>query len=123
MTASQRLLAVFFVLAGALHFHKPRLYEAMMPPSFPHHRELVLASGAAEVIGGLAVIPRRTRRLAGWWLLGVLLAVFPANLHMALDADQVQGLDRSRVPQWLLWARLPVQPLLMAWAWRSTHRI
>lgn len=122
MSGSQRLLALFFVVAGALHFLKPRAYEGVMPPSLPDRRALVLASGAAEIAGGLAVVPRRTRRLAGWWLVGVLAAVFPANVHMAVNPDQIQGLERNRVPRWLLWARLPVQPLLIAWAWRATHR-
>jgi uncharacterized membrane protein len=122
VSGSQRLLAVFFVVAGAMHFAKPRAYGAVMPRYLPLHRELVLASGAAEILGGLAVVPGRTRRLAGWWLLAVLAAVFPANVHMAVNPDQIPGLEPSRVPRWLLWARLPVQPLLMVWAWRSTHR-
>ena len=122
MTASQRLLAAFFLVAGAMHFVKPRSYEAIMPPPLSRPRELVLASGAAEIIGGLAVAPQRTRGLAGWWLLGVLAAVFPANVHMALNPEQIRGLDRKRIPAWLLWARLPLQPLLMAWVWHSTRR-
>ena len=121
MTASQRLLSIFFVVAGLLHFLKPRAYEAIMPPYLPRHRELVAASGAAEIAGGVAVIPNRTRRLAGWGLVALLLAVFPANVHMALHPDQIRGLDLERVPRWLHWARLPLQPLLIVWVWRSTR--
>ena len=104
-----------------MHFVKPRAYEAIMPPLLPSHDKLVLLSGAAEIAGGLGVVPRSTRAPAGLWLIGVLAAVFPANVHMALNPDRIQGLDRSRIPDWLLWARLGVQPLLMAWVWRSTR--
>lgn len=121
MTRSQRLLAAFFVFAGAMHFVVPRSYEAMMPPSLPRHREAVVFSGLAEIAGGLAVVPAPSRRLARWWLLGLLLAVFPANVHMALNPEQVRGLDLERVPRWALWARLPLQPLAMAWVWRATR--
>jgi len=122
MDRSQRLLAGFFALAGGMHFVIPRSYEAMMPPSLPRHREAVVVSGVAEIAGGLAVIPPRTRPLARWWLLALLLAVFPANIHMALTPDQVPGLDLGRVPRWTLWARLPLQPLAMLWVWRATRR-
>lgn len=121
MTRSQRLLAGFFSFAGAMHFVIPRSYEAMMPPSLPRHRELVQISGVAELVGGLAVAPRRSRRLARWWLLALLVAVFPANLHMARNPEQVRGLDLERVPRWALWARLPLQPLAMLWVWRATR--
>jgi uncharacterized membrane protein len=117
---SQRLLAGFFTFAGTMHFVIPRSYEAIMPPYLPRHREAVMVSGAAEIAGGLALMPRRSRRLARWWLLALLAAVFPANVHMALNPEQVRGLDLDRVPRWALWARLPLQPLCMLWVWRAT---
>jgi len=120
MTGSQRLLAAFFILAGVMHFVKPRAYEAMMPPYLPRRRELVVASGIAEIAGGVSVLTDRTRRAAGWWLIGVLIAVFPANVHMAMHPDQVRGLDTTKVPAWALWARLPLQALLIAWVHRTT---
>lgn len=120
MTRSQRLLAAFFTLAGTMHFVIPRSYEAIMPPYVPRHREAVAVSGAAEISGGLMVLHPRTRRLAGPWLVALLAAVFPANVHMALHPDQIPGL---RVPRWALWARLLLQPPMMLWAWRATrHR-
>jgi uncharacterized membrane protein len=119
MTSSQRLLAAFFVLAGALHFLRPREYEAMMPPYVPRHRRAVAISGAAEIAGGIAVMPRSTRRAAGLWLLTLLVVVFPANLDMAVHPERHRGLER--VPRWALWARLPLQPLIMIWAWRATR--
>jgi len=121
MRRSQKALAGFFAFAGAMHFVVPRAYEAMMPPSLPRHREAVALSGVAEVMGGAAVIAPSTRRLARWWLLGLLLAVFPANLHMAVNPEQVRGLDLNRIPRWALWARLPLQPLAMLWVWRATR--
>jgi uncharacterized membrane protein len=121
MTRSQKGLAGFFAFAGAMHFVIPRSYEAMMPPSFPRHRESVIVSGLAEIAGAAAVVPRRSRRLARWWLLALLVAVFPANVHMAVNPEQVRGLDLDRIPRWALWARLPLQPLAMLWVWRATR--
>jgi uncharacterized membrane protein len=121
MTRSRRLLAGFFAYAGAMHFVIPRKYEAIMPPSFPRHREAVAVSGVAEIVGGAAVLSPRTRRFARWWLLALLVAVFPANVHMAVNPDQIKGLDLDRLPRWALWARLPLQPLAMLWVWRATR--
>ena len=121
MTPSQRALTAFFAFAGTMHFVVPRSYEAMMPPSLPGHREAVIVSGVAEIAGGAMVVPRRTRRLARWWLLGLLVAVFPANVHMAVNPEQVRGLDLNKIPRWALWARLPLQPLAMLWVWRATR--
>lgn len=104
-----------------MHFVIPRAYGAMMPPSLPRHREAVALSGVAEIMGGAAVIAPSTRRFARWWLLGLLLAVFPANVHMAVNPEQVRGLDLNRIPRWALWARLPLQPLAMLWVWRATR--
>jgi uncharacterized membrane protein len=121
MNWSRSALAAFFTTTGVLHFVIPRSYVAMMPPSLPAHREAVIVSGLAEIAGGAAVLPPRTRRFARWWLLALLVAVFPANVHMALNPEQVRGLDLNRVPRWALWARLPLQPLAMAWVWRATR--
>jgi len=104
-----------------MHFVIPRSYEAIVPPWVRGRREVVLASGVAEMLGGAAVVPRRSRRFARWWLLGVLVGVFPANVHMAVNPEQVPGLDLRRAPRWALWARLPLQPLAMLWVWRATR--
>jgi uncharacterized membrane protein len=120
MTWSRRLLAGFFSLTGILHFVIPRSYEAMVPPGVPA-REAVAVSGVAEIAGGLAVLHPRSRRLGRWWLLALLLAVFPANVHMAVNPEQIRGLDLDKIPRWALWARLPLQPLAMLWVWRATR--
>ena len=116
MTWSQRLLAVFFTAAGALHFLRPGMYEEIMPDYVPAHHELVLASGAAEIAGALGVIAPQTRRLAGFWLAATLVAVFPANVHMALHPDRYPGLSPA-----LLWGRLALQPLAIWWALAATR--
>jgi uncharacterized membrane protein len=123
MTRSQRLLAAFFTLAGAMHFLRRREYEAIVPPPLPA-RECVTVSGVAEIVGALAVIPGPTRRFAGWWLIALLVAVFPANIHMALRPDEVakRGVAADRIPIWLLYLRLPIQPLIAWWAWRAAAR-
>jgi len=121
MTRSQRLLAGFFVFAGGMHFVIPRSYEAIVPPGMPMRREAVVVSGIGEIVGGLAVVSRGSRRFGRWWLLALLAAVFPANVHMAVSPERVPGLDLRRVPRWTLWARLPLQPLAMLWVWRATR--
>jgi uncharacterized membrane protein len=120
MRRSQVGLAMFWVVAGLLHFLIPRRYEAIVPPYVPIDEETAVSlSGLAEIAGGLAVIPERTRNpFARWWLLGVLAAVYPANIWMATNPQDVKGADR--IPRWLLWARLPVQPLFALWVWRAT---
>lgn len=116
MTWSQRLLSVAFIAAGTLHFLRPEYYEQIMPGYLPAHRELVLISGAAEIAGGVGVAFSRTRRAAGTWLIALLVLVFPANLNMALDPERF----RSIAPI-LLWVRLPLQGLLIWWAYRATR--
>lgn len=117
MSWSRRLLSVFFVAAGILHFLRPRIYEQIVPSYLPAPRELVLLSGAAEIAGGVGIVFPRTRRAAGLWLTAVLVAVFPANVHMALHPRRYRS-----IPPPLLWARLPLQPLLVLWALRATRR-
>lgn len=116
MTLGQRLLSATFVAAGSLHVLRPRMYEQIMPAYLPGHRELVLASGVAEIAGGVGVVSERARPLAGWWLIATLVAVFPANVHMALHARSY-----SRFPPPLLWARLPLQGAFIWWVYRVTQ--
>jgi uncharacterized membrane protein len=112
------VLALFFVSAGLLHFWRPEFYVQIMPPSLPWPLALVYISGACEVLGGCAILPARTRRLAGFGLIALLVAVFPANIFMLMHPQPVAGWD---VPVWLLWARLPLQGVLIAWVWRVTQ--
>lgn len=116
MTWSQRLVAVVFTAAGTLHFLRPGMYEKIMPDYLPAHHELVLASGAAEIAGALGVVPERTRRVAGLSLVATMVAVFPANVHMALHPNRYPGLSPA-----LLWARLPLQGLAIWWILSATR--
>jgi uncharacterized membrane protein len=110
------LLAILFVGAGLLHFWHPETYLRIMPPTLPAPRLLVLLSGVAEVVGGLGLLWPTTQRAAGWGLLALLLAVFPANIYMLQIHEQLH------IPAWVAWARLPLQPLLMWWVWRVGAR-
>ena len=114
---SRIVLGAFFLAAGALHFVKPRPYESMMPDALPAHRELVYLSGVAEMAGGAGVLADPTRRLAGWWLIATMLAVFPANINMAIEAERFKD-----IPEPLLWARLPLQAAIVYWIWRVALR-
>jgi uncharacterized membrane protein len=118
MSWSQRLLTAFFVGAGVNHFVNPRPYERIVPPRLQDDAALLVQlSGVAELVGGLGVLSRRTRRPAGLWLIGVLVGVFPANVYMAQAHERFH-----RIPRWALYGRLPLQPLMMWWAWRATRR-
>ena len=117
MNRSRTLLGMFFIGAGVNHFVRPKAYESIVPPSMSERAgELVAISGVAEIAGGVGVLLPRTRRLAGVGLIALLAAVFPANLHMARNPERYR-----RIPRWALYARLPLQPLMMSWAWRSTR--
>ena len=111
-------MAAFFVAAGALHFTHTDGYAAIVPPYVPWDRELVYASGAAEIAGGAAMLVPRLRPWAGPWLVALLAAVFPANVHMALNPDDPAW---HGIPDPLLWLRLPLQPLAAWWAWRAAR--
>ena len=111
------VLAIVFVVAGVLHFVMPGTYERIMPPWLPAHRALVLLSGAFEILGGLGVLPVATRTLAGWGLIALLVAVFPANVQMLLDARARAG--SSSLYLTMLWLRLPLQALLIWWVYRA----
>jgi uncharacterized membrane protein len=115
-TIARVLMSILFILAGLNHFRSPQIYRAIMPPYLPWHNPLVALSGAAEVsLGALALAPQ-WRRASGWSLIALLVAVFPANLHMALHSDRY-----PRIPAWLLWCRLPLQAVLIAWVrWCTT---
>ena len=95
-----------------MHFVIPRAYAAIVPPQLPNKRAIVYASGVAEIAGGAGVLHPRTRKAASAWSVATLLAVFPANLHMALNPE------RYKVPggRLSLYLRLPVQALFIAWA-------
>jgi uncharacterized membrane protein len=115
VSAARRLslgvIAAAFAAAGTLHFASPGFYLRIMPAYLPWHHALVLVSGAAEIAGGVGVLVPRLRRAAGIGLIALLVAVFPANLEMALHPG------RFGISPVLLWLRLPLQAVLIAWVW------
>jgi uncharacterized membrane protein len=110
-TVLRWLAAGFFLLAGINHFLMPGFYEQIVPPGFPSPKILVIVSGLAEMAGGLGLLVRQLRRAAGWGLIALLVAVFPANIYMAVYPE------RFGILPWLLWARLPAQGLFAVWVW------
>jgi uncharacterized membrane protein len=117
MMRSPRPLGAFFIAAGINHFLVPHAYRRIVPPRLQGEAARVVAlSGAAEIAGGVGVLLAPTRRVAGAGLIALLAAVFPANLYMAREPERF-----TRLPRWALYARLPLQPLMMWWAWRATR--
>jgi uncharacterized membrane protein len=126
---SARLIGGAFVGAGVTHFARPDFFEAIVPRWFPNAKFANEVSGAAEIVCGLAMFPRRTRRMAAFALLGLLVGVFPANVDMYLNdvelgkdddgkAIRVEGAEGVRIRNT---ARLPFQ-FLFAWlVWRHTR--
>ena len=113
------LLAGLMIVAGLNHFRMPALYVAMIPSWLPAPSALNIISGVAEILGGLGLLAPwpAVRRTASWGLIALLLAVFPANINMAVHN---LPLGDNHVPAWTLWARLPLQAILIAWAWWCT---
>jgi len=107
-----------FIFAGVLHFAIPKVYKRIMPPYIPAPEAMVYASGVAEIAGGAALMAPSSRKLGGWWLIATLIAVFPANLHMALHPEDFRDVPGGEVA---LWGRLPLQALFVAWV-RSAMR-
>jgi uncharacterized membrane protein len=116
-TVSQWTLGIVMILAGANHFFNPRFYTQIMPPYLPYPLELVYLSGILEALGGVLLLIPATRGIGAWTLIATFILVFPANLHMALNAAQF-----GAIPAWLLWARLPLQGVLILWAYSFVQR-
>ncbi len=100
------LIALSFVAVGVEHFRQPQIFVGIVPPYLPAPLLLVYISGVFEVLGGLGLLWARSRRWAGWGLIGLLVAVYPANIHMLVNDIYLEGMARER---WLLWVRMPLQ--------------
>lgn len=114
--ALKAVLAVFFAGAGINHFLRTGFYLRMMPPYVPLHLGSVYVSGVAEVVLGVLLLIPSTSVAAAWGLIALLVAIFPANVHMALHPEIFPEFQPSA-----LWIRLPFQPLMIAWAFWYTH--
>ncbi len=111
-------MAVFYVGAGINHFIVPDYYMAIMPPYIPWHLQVVYFTGACEIIIGLLLIPKTSRRVTAWILIALLIAIFPANIQMTINYA-----NEGNPGLWYSILRLPVQLLLIWWAWIYTKKI
>lgn len=109
------LFAIFFVVAGFNHFFSTAFYLHIMPPYLPWHLFLVYLSGLVEIMLGIALVIPKFTQLAAWGLIGLLIAVLPANIHMAVNHDLYPEYSVA-----VLWLRLPLQIVLMGWAYWYT---
>jgi uncharacterized membrane protein len=110
------IMSLLYLAAGIYHFVNPRMYIKIMPAWLPLHLQLVYASGAAEILLGILLIPESTRVLAAWGIIALLVAVFPANVQMMLNYFRTANPAR-----WIMLARLPLQGVLIWWAWLYTR--
>lgn len=109
------LMAFLYVIAGINHFRNPRMYIKIIPDSFPNPKLLNSLSGAAEIVLGIFLMFPLFTNYAAWGIIALLIAVFPANLFMYKNKKAGFGL-----PKWLLFLRLPLQLLLIFWAYQYT---
>jgi uncharacterized membrane protein len=107
------VFALIFIAAGVGHFLNPGLFIKIMPASIPYKPELVYISGILEIILGTMMLFPQTSVIATWGLMALLVAVFPANVNLALNPGLTPGF-----PGWLHWLRLPLQPVLIWWAYQ-----
>ena len=114
-TISYILMAIIYILAGINHFISPQTYLNIMPAWLPYPKELIFLSGVCEILFGLLLLPVSTRRVGAWLIIALLIAVFPANIQMAINyySEGAQYL-------WLAILRLPIQAILIFWAYRLT---
>ena len=115
---SRLALATLFLIAGFMHFIATDLFARIVPPYIPEHRAVVYLSGLAEITGSIGLLMPKFRCKAGAFLIVLLIAVFPANVYMASSNIQVTS---HPVPEWVLWGRLLLQPVLIVWVWWSSR--
>lgn len=108
------LLAALFATVGVLHFTNPAVFLQVMPPWLPMPLPLVFLSGFFEIAGALGILFPAIRKVSGWGLIALLVAVFPANIHMAVNSQNFPS-----IPVPVLWLRLPLQGLLVYWVYRA----
>jgi len=115
------LMALLYVIAGILHFVVPDLYVQIVPPILPAPLALVYLSGIAEIAVGVGLLVPRTRSYAAWATIALLVAIFPANVYMAVSMVTIEGAPGGGNPSVLArWVRLPLQGVLILWAYWYT---
>lgn len=112
------ILAIIFVLAGTYHFVNPALYLRIMPPYLPAHLFLIYLSGFFQIVLGFLLIVPKFTRPAAWGIITLLIAVFPANIYMAMNTDLLPEINPI-----LIWLRLPLQFVIIVWAcWFTSNK-
>ena len=111
------MFALLFIVAGIAHFVNTSFFISIMPPYLPFHLELVYISGVVEVILGALLVTKKFKTVAGWGIVGLLIAVSPANIHMAMNPKLY-----PQFPEMALYIRLVVQVMLIAWAYSYTKK-
>lgn len=106
------LMASLYIVAGLNHFRVPRIYTRMIPPALPNPKALNILSGIAEIVLGIFLCIPETSTHAAWGIIALLIAIFPANVYMLTNKKAGMG-----VPKWILVLRLPLQFVLIWWAW------
>ncbi|MBE8723750.1 DoxX family protein [Flavobacterium hungaricum] len=109
------LMALLYIIAGINHFRKPGMYIRIIPPLFKNPKLINILSGAAEIILGVLLTFSFISRIAAWGIIALLIAVFPANFYMLQEKKASFGL-----PKWILFVRLPLQFVLIYWAYQYT---
>lgn len=107
------------VIVGVMHFTNPTPFVRIVPDWLPAPLWLVWISGVFEILGGVGVVIPQTRKAASWGLIALFVAVFPANIHMAINGIQLD--PAAPIPAWMAWARLPFQAVFIGWAWWVGH--
>jgi uncharacterized membrane protein len=113
------VLAVSIIVVGITHFAKPQVYVKIVPPQLPYPLELVYISGFFEILGGIGLLIPFVSVAAAWGLIALFIAVFPANINLAVNNIALEGIPHN---QTLYWLRLPFQAVLIAWAWWYTRK-
>ncbi|MEO0333863.1 MAG: MauE/DoxX family redox-associated membrane protein [Bacteroidota bacterium] len=111
-TISLYAMAGLYIVAGLFHFVKPKMYKAIIPPYLPNPRALVLISGFFEIAFGLGLLFEETRSWSAWGIILMLLTFLPAHIYM-LCSEKFE-----RIPRWALWLRIPLQFVLIYWAYQ-----
>lgn len=113
------IFSVSLIVVGITHFIKPDQYVRIVPPQLPYPLELVYISGFFEILGGIGILIPFVSVAAAWGLIALFIAVFPANINMAVNSIPIEGIPHYPL---LYWVRLPFQAVLIAWAWWYTRK-
>lgn len=108
-------MAVLYILAGINHFRKPKLYESIMPPYIPAHKSMVILSGIAEMVLGLMLLIPENQHIAAWGIILMLTLFFTVHIYMLQEEKAAM-----KLPKWVLFLRIPLQIVLMFWAYQYT---